>query len=221
MESIKGIHSVPDNGFFCPFSSVNRRTTSRSRTIGFCITNDLFSKEYNKGITTSDFNIYMAEIIDFLCRDGNNVVLLPHIPSDIEVISTILKTVSNESKRNHISIGSLDCNGINTIERTFSNYRLCDVIVGMRFHSLVTGIDCRIPTIALAGHEQIAGLFSELGLKEYMIQIDNLCFYEQLKNLIISCLNNTDEIKRSYDLLFLNLYSLKDMYSNIIHSFIE
>jgi polysaccharide pyruvyl transferase WcaK-like protein len=214
------ILKVPDNGFFCDFGNKSK-PESTDMTIGMCITNDLFSDDFNKGVQPDIFNQYMADIINGLCRIGYRIVLLPHTPADIGTISELYKNIYDDYKRSRIIVGSLDPNSDNAVESLGNSYKACDCIIGMRFHSLITGLDCRVPTIALAGHEQIRALFEELGLSDYIIQVDNLHFADKLFALIDRCIKERNNITRQYDEIFEKLKLQKSSYINSILTFLN
>lgn len=215
----KYINVVPDNGFYCKFG--NLICKKADKTIGMCITNDLFSERYNQNVNRDSFNIYMVSIINELCGLGYRIVFLPHTPADMDVIYKIYNKIDGVNRRNKIVIGALDCNGEFAIEHLSSNYKQCDCIVGMRFHSLIMGLDCRIPTIAIAGHEQIEGLFAELGLNQYLIKLDNLNFREKLITLIGDSIAQTEEIIKQYEKIFIQISSQREAYRKIIAKFIN
>lgn len=213
---------VADNAFFCDFPDLKSYSDhDNKKTIGMCITNDLFSPEFNGDLNEKIFNNYMSKVINQLCELGYNIMLIPHIPSDIDIICHILNNVENEYKRNNLLIGSLDCCGYDTVCRMGRNYRVCDLIVGMRFHSLITGINCRIPTIALAGHAQIVGLFEELGLDKYIIKVDNIYFTKKLIEMIDYSLSNSEKIKKVYKAIYIQLEENRIMYRNEIMKFLN
>jgi len=113
-----------------------------------------------------------------------------------------MNKIKGEYRRKMITIGMLDCNSINAINHLRYNYKICDCVIGMRFHSCIMGLNCRIPTIALAGHEQIKGLFEELSLDHYIVLVDNIHFGERLLELVNECIANKKIIIDRYNELF-------------------
>jgi hypothetical protein len=55
-----------------------------------------------------------------------------------------------------------------------------------------------IPTIGLAGHEQISALYNELGIQERCIKLDTTQFIDRLEALLKDGLPASDQVKKAY-----------------------
>ena len=225
---VKGLIEIPDNAFYYGLDICDDSTHCLSHrpdngegisTVGMCITNDLFSEEYNNGISEDAFNKYISDVINTMFDIGYRVKMLPHTPADIELLRSIFERIKNEHKRKSITVGMLDCNGNNAVEHLRRNYDECDCVIGMRFHSCIMGLNRRIPTIGLAGHEQIQGLFNEIGLSEYLIKIDNLEFKDRLICLINNMIAGK-EIVEKYKKIYDQIFERKERYIYLLKSFI-
>lgn len=215
------ILSVPDNGFFgvdkelkydAPF--VKDKTT-----IGLCITNDLFTRAYNGELDINSFN---AKIVDVLAElsEQYQIVLFTHTPDDVSKVGYFFDNLPNSVKRYNIIIGPYCPNGTESIYEMTRYYRACDIIVGMRFHSLIMGLQLEKPTIALANHSQIGDFFEELGLEKYRVMLNSLSFSEHLIELIGKIQSNETVSKEIHSVLG-KLKNQNIEYQNKVISFIN
>lgn len=204
--------------FFHPrlFNPIQRE----SGVIGICVTNDLFSKYYNGNIKTTDFNRIIANFVNNQAKCQRKIIFFPHTPDDINTINEVLRYVDGYTKRNQIVIAPFEAIDIQSVYNLAEYYKRCDFIIGMRFHSIIMGINLNIPTIALAGHQQIEGLFSELNLSDFCIKVNKTDIDEKL-NVIINNLLNDNSIEKRYALIYRKLNSEKIFYLKNLKDFIE
>lgn len=196
------IIKVPDNGFFCvDKESITDCFFSDERvTIGFCITNDLFTKEYNGELTASKFNERIVDVLQKLSEDYR-IVLFAHTPDDVSLIGRLFDSLPNSIKRYNIAICPFCPNGSESIKEMSRYYQACSLIVGMRFHSLILSLQLNKPSIALSNHAQIGGLFEELGLDDYIIRLNDLSFNKILYKKIRETLDSQAINRRVYNTL--------------------
>ena len=220
--ALNKILKVPDNAFFTIlqpprlFNPIQRE----SGVIGICVTNDLFSKYYNGNIKTTDFNRIIANFVNNQAKCQRKIIFFPHTPDDINTINEVLRYVDGYTKRNQIVIAPFEASDIQSVYNLAEYYKRCDFIIGMRFHSIIMGINLNIPTIALAGHQQIEGLFSELNLSDFCIKVNKTDIDEKL-NVIINNLLNDNSIEKRYALIYRKLNSEKIFYLKNLKDFIE
>lgn len=220
-EIINKTHKVPDNGFFCDFLT-DKEIEKEKITIGMCITNDLFSEEYNKDVTTDIFNKIIANFIDEQSEKNRRIILFPHTPNDIDVISKIFFYLKSETKRNNIVVAPYNANTEESIGILGTYYNSCDCVIGMRFHSLVSAMRLRVPAIALTGHRQIEALFEDLSLLDYRVRVDNINFVNSLSDCLERILNNRENICKQYDDMYEDyLEKLYTQYKKKIQVFVS
>lgn len=205
---LNNILKVPDNAFFCPFV---KSKVSAGKTLGLCITNDLFSDKYNNGLTEKEFNLIIVSFIEKQIQDGWKIMFFPHTPSDISIINYLMKDLSDDYKRKYVMLAPYDAGSDRAVEQLGVFYNLCDYIIGMRFHSLITAINLHIPAIALAGHAQIEDLYTELGMGDYCVRADGCEFGTKLQNKFTSCIRDRG-IQKRYDEIYERLNSERDKY---------
>ena len=196
------IIKVPDNGFFyCPENYFQFHLQDKDTIwIGMNITNDLFNKNFNKGLSINDFNNLMSQLVNQVLGSKKNykMIFFPHAHQDINVISMIMDKVEDRFKREKITIAPLFTQE-SAIGQIFDLYRICSCVVAMRFHANVCLIGMNIPTIGLAGHQQIKSLYEELELSNRCVVANHNEFTIELFHKLNSSLDETSKIKKIYN----------------------
>lgn len=214
-EYMDQVMKVPDHGFFFSPENYSRLGLQNQDAIwiGLNVTNDLFNEYFNKDVTAAEFNRLMSEGINQLLGENNRykIILFPHVHQDIATIGTVLEGIEDRYKRENMVVAPLLMTS-GSIEHVFDLYRICSVVIGMRFHTNVCGMSMNIPTVGLAGHEQISSLYDEFGLSERCIKVDNTQFFQELSGVIKSSLGSVDQIKKKYSKIMVTLNSEADAY---------
>ena len=130
-------------------------------------------------------------------HDNYKIILFPHAYQDIGTIGILLNKIEDKYKRERIEVAPLFSEA-QSFGQIFDLYRICDCVIGMRFHTNVCCIGMNIPTIGLAGHEQISGLYNELGLLDRCIKLDNIHFVSELTNKLNITMKYKDKINEDY-----------------------
>lgn len=216
--SLSGIIKVPDNGFL--YSPPKDRFVHYKKAIGLCITNDLFTEEFNGFTDPVNFNRTIAEYIDQLAAAGYQIVLFPHTPSDVSTASIVLDYVSRQTQRTAITVAPFATGGKDEVDRLAQYYMGCCCVVGMRFHSLVLALDCNIPTVALAGHQQIESLFAEVGLSKHCIRANSVLTADTLFARTVSCCSEAEHLREKYISILSDLKSNSKHYENLVEKFL-
>ena len=188
---LNAIHVAPDNAFVAVCG--RKKRISYETTIGFCLTDDLFDEKYNHEITPEDFLLSITQIIISHLERGHKIVFFTHTPQDVQLISQIMRSIPDIYLRTQVTLSPYDVSTEESVEQYLSYYRLCNVVVAMRFHANIFSITQKIPCIALAGHEQIEGLYRELGLDNQCVVVNNERYAEQLINLMNDALANRNK----------------------------
>ncbi len=214
-KSMERVLRVPDHGFFfapqhhdlCQLEDAN------TLWIGVNITNDLFSKRFNHELNTERFNVLMSDMLRRMLQERPHckLILFPHTHQDVETIGTLLRMLEDKYKRERIVVAPLFVEGA-SVEHVFSLYRLCSAVVAMRFHASVCCIGMQIPTVGLAGHEQISSLYEELGLQEWCVKADREQFANDVLERVNQCLAQKDAIQERYTQVMHTLSEQSDLY---------
>jgi len=215
-----GILEVPENGLFCPLQPGEAKDIGLSPVIGFCLATSLFTRECC-GLDKERFHSIIAELIERLVDEQYHIVLMPHIPDDLETIVRVLSNVSDEAKRKHILVAPYDASTVLARDRMASYYRMCNCMVGMRFHSLVTALNLKIPTIALAGYPQIRDFFDNMNLHDFCVPVRILLNdIDQLHELISQLLAEKEKTVKLQEQTFLTLKARRSQYIKTISDFL-
>ena len=218
-EFLTNILKYPDSGFY--FSCNNDYVERTNKIIGVNISNDLFFNYFTNNVQTEKFNSDILEYIAYILNKKYKLMFIAHTPKDIDLAYSLINKLNALDKRNNIIVAPympFDNYGAYEMKRY---YEMCDLIVGMRFHSNILSIAAKTPVIGLAGHEQIEALYREIDMKDYCIRVGE-------ENYIYKLIHKTDEIlKFSNEWYFLikklysNLYVEQKEYINKIKEFLE
>ena len=208
------IKVVPDNGFAFP----QVKYKGDSRIVGLSITNDLFNKDFNGNISTDEFNKQISELCRYILAQNNDIIFFLHAPQDIQVIYWIYNYLGNERFRRRIKIAPYDVYTIEGANLLNQLYSTCKYIVAMRFHGNVLAIKNYVPVIGLAGHEQILGLYQELGLTDQCVVV-NENFWDEMISLINLMEANPHQYSDKERKVFENIVSEQKEYSCCVENF--
>ena len=98
------IRVVPDNGFVFKNSDYD----CTSNTIGIAISNDLFSEEYNVGLSSEMFFDEVAKVCKYLLNSGRELCFFLHAPQDIKTLSDLESKLGNGLFRQKIKVAPYD-----------------------------------------------------------------------------------------------------------------
>ncbi len=218
------VHKVPDSGFlYTPKNLKQCQIDAKSATwIGFSITNDLFQKKFNGTIDPKIFNAHMGTYINTLLARSPSyrVLLFPHAHQDIATISEVLSHIDDKYRRERVSVAPL-CVNAESIDVVFDLYRACTCIVGMRFHANVCAIGMGIPTIGLAGHEQIVGLYRELGLSDRCIVVSTPGFVRELDQCLKQTIRRQLSVRKKYKDIRAQLVKKSQQYIRAVGNWVD
>jgi len=218
------IIKVPDNGFFyCPENYYQFHLQDKDTIwIGMNITNDLFNKNFNNGLNADAFNYLMAQFVNRILKSKKKykIIFFPHAHQDIGVIGAIMSKIEDKYKREKILVAPLFTQE-KSIGQIFDLYRICSCVIAMRFHANVYAIGMNIPTIGLAGHQQIYSLYEELALLNRCVMANNDNFTDELFHKLSSTLNTEDKIVKDYVKINATLNKQAVLYHNKIKDWIK
>ena len=90
-----------------------------------------------------------------------HLLFLPHIFSDLTIVSDVIARLSDRLRRTRISCAPY-VTGPAGAKHVFGLYRDCHVILAMRFHANVCALGMGIPVIGLCNYPQIDWLYKEI-----------------------------------------------------------
>lgn len=163
---IKKVTVLPDAGFFLDTPSIE---SNRENMIAINLACDMPEVRFKRD-NSQEFARYMAsEVEKFLIEfDDFGVNLIPHVFSDVTIISEFLSFLPDSLRRSRVQIAKYSPSQ-NGIADTISAYSISKAVLGMRFHSSVIPIGMGIPTLGISTYAQISELYSELKLEDFLI----------------------------------------------------
>lgn len=180
---------LPDAGFFARFDQVSVPTEMPGPVIGINLAGDMLQQRF-PGAGRSDYASFLEEFVHFAVNIRAHsrtarFVLFPHIFRDLKVYADLLAVLPDEIRREACRISAYD-SGPCAAEEVFSEYKRCDVVLGMRFHANVVAIGLRIPTVGLVCYDQIKLLYDEMGRPDLTIDVQQRGFAADLTRLTVS-----------------------------------
>lgn len=182
-----------------PFISIKRKY------IGLNIVKDFIEIRYNSVKHYKKFIIELKEVIEkFLENHPNHdIIMFSHVPKDIQAISDFITNFNDQFLRKRIIIAPF-LSGPQSDEYVFGMYNVCDLIIGMRFHSNVVAISQNIPTIALSSFKKINKLYEGLDLKSNVLNISEANFKNNLEDMLSTI--NLEKVAEKLTLINKNIY---------------
>lgn len=185
-EQMKQVNAVFDNAFFMNTDQKNCDcfldcASSSYRLIGINVCKDRFMEGCDMHSFRYDAYVKeMGTLMNRLLEEHKEyaVVFFPHIFSDLEAISDVLRQIHDDIRRIRIFTAPL-LTGQGSEKEIIHMYGLCDFILAMRFHANVIGMVQNIPTIGLCCHARIRNLYQEMGVPERLVNV-NESFSEEL-----------------------------------------
>lgn len=186
------VKKVYDGGFFVQINSnQNSPLNSNKTNIILSVAIDMPNVRFRTNEKTDaildvveKFSSYIVQI----ASDNENIhlCLMPHIYSDLEIISRIINELPDRIRRNRISVGPL-LYGMGKEKIVFSYYKMADLVIGMRFHANVCAIGLGKKTIGISSYKKIEDLYRDLK-NASQIDINDKNFTERLIQLTIKTL---------------------------------
>lgn len=190
---------LPDGGFFADFASSRTSYHEPGRTaVGINLARDMADVRFGNGSGASGYDAFcdsIAQTIAMICgRQEVDVVLFPHIYSDLAVLSDVVDRLPDRLRRTRLSVAPYSV-GSAGAQRTFGGYAACALIMGMRFHSNVCPIGMGIPTIGLNSYRQIELLYEELSFPDGWVDVSSPGFEEALAARATAVIEDPAELR--------------------------
>lgn len=196
---LERVYVVPDGGFFIePGNYSHIELNGNSINIGINLAGDMedirFANESQ--IFCQQFGNYVNYILSL--NSEINIVFIPHMYKDIEIISNVLNFIRDDYRRNRISVAPLLNGTLNGGDYIFSLYKKLDFALGMRFHSNVCAIGLNVPNIGLITYHKHGYLFDEINLPDRALNVKEEGFFDKLTYKTIEDLGRLYEIRENY-----------------------
>ncbi len=185
------IHIDDDPTYDINFGIIQQGKKTTLKRIGFAI-RPIHTLQQNDKINNSEIRRMFIEAIRGLIKDSKiEVVLFPfQTGHEGDLTEAIQIKKALKEFNDSIRIVIPDKNYQSIVEE----YGLCDLIVGMRLHSLILASCLNIPFIAINNHPKIAAFIKELAMEGYSLNPEEISV-DSIKNRICEVLNNAPTIK--------------------------
>ena len=191
--SLANVHRIPDAGFF---QTLSRRTDSfglGSLQVCVNLAMDMGGHRYPGGtrVNYADFCVMFAKVIADVSslRTESNWVFVPHIYSDLRIISDVIAELPDSLRRNRVEVAPFGSGEI-AAETAMATYSNADLVMGMRFHACIAGLSLGIPTIGLTNYPQVGKLFEEVGAPQLSVDVSTSAGIARLGKSILDLLEH-------------------------------
>ena len=187
--ALEKVVKLPDAGFFARFDGAPGSIEGPGPVIGINLAGDMLEQRFPGGgrhTYTSFLDEFALFAADIQARaQAARFVFFPHIFRDLTVYSDLLSALPDEIRRETCRVAPYDC-GLRAAEEVFSEYKFCDVVLGMRFHANVVAIGAGIPAVGLVCYDQIKLLYEEMGRPDLCVNVQQPGFAADLTRLTTS-----------------------------------
>lgn len=189
------VNTVPDGGFFSSEAWKEEGSNSDGKTlIGINIACDMPEVRFQGfGVESPliSFCEEMAQSLELVSEQipDSELLLVPHIYSDVRVVSLILDRLPDRLRRNRVRVLNYG-SGEQIAEGIVREYAQCDLVLGMRFHANVCALAYGVNTLGLECYPQITKLYGELGLEDRLIDVSKPGFKDGLASRVVRELAN-------------------------------
>jgi len=176
------LNVIPDPGLFINIPFQDHPLVSKGhKTILFQVAGDRLHERLsiNGGLTADEcIDSFVRDVVEALSLLSLNfdarIILTPHIPSDYELIFRIIKVASEKRfgrsgfMRERVSVNYCSA-GFDGAPDFFSIYPLVDLVIGMRFHSVVCASGLGVPCIAIDTMPKVGHFMERFGLGRFAV----------------------------------------------------
>lgn len=221
---LEKVYNIPDGAFSLEINEKENyvEIDNTKINIGINIAGDMLMTRFNSNEVYDAFISKFANVINNIMEKNENIniVFMPHMYADIDMIANVMKQIRDNYRRFRISIAPLLNGTLNGGEHIFGLYKKCELILGMRFHSNVCSIAQNIPNIGLVTYHKHKFVFDEVGLGDRYIEFNDQLlkeeFWVKFEDEIIFSLKNTNVIKEIYKTVNFKLNKItNDFYSDM------
>lgn len=213
---LERVNNIPDGAFSLELNDRYNyvELDTASKNIGINIAGDMLKTRFNTEEVFEMFIKQFSNTLNNIMEENKNInlVFIPHMYADIEIISKIINNIKDRFRRFRISLAPLLNGNLSGGEYIFGLYKKCNLILGMRFHSNVCAIAQNIPNIGMVTYHKHKYVFDEIGLSDRCIVFNDRLlvnkFWNDFQEDIINSLENADKIKQRYKLTNLQLQQI-------------
>lgn len=202
LENIVGLnyasefYHIPDAGFFTEaVSTYHPEIDANKKNTIIQIAGDMIETRFNKSspesIDYDEFISLMAKVVEQLAEMKSNIILVPHIFSDLNIINNLIYALPDNIRRKNIKVAPYLI-GDSGQDYIFDLYKKSDLVLGMRFHANVCAMAMKTPCIGLVNYRQISELYKEIGQDKYAVHVNKAGFDKKIIDIAASILHDNE-----------------------------
>ena len=189
----------PDLAFSLPIPAKSRNPRKSGKPViamGVLDYQGQFGPRRPKVPTEVIYNRYLNKVSSFVAWLLDNFYTVRLVIGDIACDPTVAKDLitSLNDRKNNFENHQIINEPIESVKQLISHLLLSDIVVSPRFHNVVLGLLLNRPVISLSYHEKFSALMEEVGLTEYILDIDNLDIDTFIRT-ILDLKKNIDKVK--------------------------
>lgn len=179
------IPEILDNGFFYQSTELSDLPVGPGfAAINIASDQIRTARTSNRLIAFPDYYTELRKALGCILDHGLDLVLIPHIHSDLQEISAVLATLGDSIVRDRVTVAPC-IQGDAGAKYLFSLYQKSRLVIGTRFHANVCSLAMGRPTIGLAALDRVRYMFGHVGMDNRCIDL-NEPFSAPLTKLINS-----------------------------------
>lgn len=194
----KNFTHLVDGGFLVNTSEIVDELGKKEQNyIGINVAGDMLDVRFDGELSYKEFIIIFSASLSAVLEmhEDYNILLIPHIFRDYNVIFDILNEIDDSYRRERIDVGGL-YQGTDGMINTINSYNKCSIILANRFHSNVIGLVLDKEVFGLFNYRQIKDLYKEINQDNYF-DIRSNQGLTNLFNSIEKTLSNSSGISTS------------------------
>lgn len=194
-EKLKKIIPIYDCGFFAQVPDYFQPNIIKEKiNVAINVAGDMLETRLSESLGLSWFISEIAKMLEKILdeNDNVNIIFVPHILKDLELISQIVCHIPEKYKRNRVSTALCSCFGESALIN-FDLYRKCRCIIAMRNHAAIVpfGMGCNV--VGLSTLNDFKNFFVTIGMRDNLVEIrEKNCFEKLLKKIDFYINQNTD-----------------------------
>lgn len=219
------IVKTPDGGFFCkPPEREQMLIVPGQINICINIAGDMPKVRFpgQKGTGRSTFITEMAAVCNCLLKEENiRLIFVPHIVSDLGIISEVMEKISDIYLRQRVSCAACYNGTLTDGLANFDLYRASDLVIGMRYHANVVPIGLGVPTILLGTYAPHIELYRDLKLSHRCVLVSQTGFSGNLLEKVKAILKDKSCVCQENEKIMDRLQGEHDLYLNKVKKWMK
>jgi polysaccharide pyruvyl transferase WcaK-like protein len=195
------VMKVPDGGFYVRLDGTARSLTQPERcNIVLSIAEDMLEVRFPGAPASDSYQLLVSNFAEYIkqmssIRKDAHFLLMPHIYSDLHIISEIVNCLPDHVRRKSVTVGPY-VTGPGSESIVFSTYREATCVLAMRLHGNVVPIGLNVPTLGIGTYGRIAEMYRELGHTERLVEVEKSSFADALAARTESLLATSHAMKQ-------------------------